>query len=229
MSPRGSRAEQRTRTRKALAEAALTAFLDRGLDEVTVEEIARDAGVSTRTFFLHFPSKAAAVFPDHEDNLAWFVQRLSGLPRDDAVGALCDLVVEGVSRQAESPFRQRRRALVHSSPAVRDVDARTDRDYEDAATAHLLERWSGLPGAELSARVTANVVIGVARAALDAWGRDGTDPVTATRASLDRLLRPPLAPPAHSGPPDAAQPAGSSADARSPDAARSARRRSEAR
>jgi len=191
------RDEQRAQTREALAEAAVTAFLEHGIDAVTVEEVARDAGVSPRTFFLHFPSKAAALFPDHEDNLAWFRDRLAELPDPgDDLADVCDLVVEGVRRQAQSPFRQRRRKLVATSPAVRDLDARTDRDYEEAAAAHLLGRWSADAASRFRARLVANVVIGAARAALDAWAHDGTDPAVLTRQALDRLLLPPLAPPA---------------------------------
>lgn len=189
----GRRDEQRARTRQTLAKAALSAFLEHGIEAVTVEDVAREAGVSPRTFFLHFPTKAAAIFPDHDANLAWFRDRLAALPDDgDAVRDLCDLVVEGVRRQSESPFRQRRRHLVATSAAVADLDARTDRDYEQAAADHLLTRWAADPGTRLEARVLANVVIGVARAALDAWGMDGTDPVASTRSTLDRLLLPPL-------------------------------------
>lgn len=192
----GRRDEQRARTRQTLAEAALTAFLEHGIEAVTVEDVAREAGVSPRTFFLHFPSKAAALFPDHDANLAWFRDRLAALPPSgDAVRDLCDLVVEGVQRQSESAFRRRRRHLVATSPAVAEVDARTDRDYEQAAAEHLLARWAADPATRLEARVLANVVVGVARAALDAWGMDGTDPVTATRSTLDRLLLPPLGAP----------------------------------
>ena len=192
----GRRDEQRARTRQTLAEAALSAFLEHGIEAVTVEDVAREAGVSPRTFFLHFPTKAAAIFPDHDMNLTWFREHLAALPDGaDPVRDLCDLVVEGVRRQSESSFRQRRRHLVATSAAVRDLDARTDRDYEEAAAEHLLARWVDGPAARLEARVLANVVVGVARAALDAWGIDGTDPVTATRSMLDRLLLPPLGAP----------------------------------
>lgn len=192
MASNGRRDERRAHTRQALAEAALEAFLDRGFDAVTVDEITGAAGVSPRTFFLHFPSKAAAVFPDHDENLAWFRGELAALPDPgDVVADLCDLIVEGVRRQ-ESTFRRRRRRLVHASAAVREIDARTDRDYEEAVTEHLRSRWGDGPGSALPPRVVANVVIGVARAALDAWAGDGTDPVTATRETLDRLLLPPL-------------------------------------
>lgn len=187
------RDEQRAQTRHALAEVALTAFLEHGIDAVTVEDVAREAGVSPRTFFLHYPSKAAALFPDHDDNIAFFRERLAAIGKGtDTVRDLCDLVVDGVRRQSQSPFRQRRRRLVATSAAVRDIDARTDRDYEQVCAEFLLERWPEGPASVLEARVLANVVIGVARAALDAWGHDGTDPVAATRTMLDRLLLPPF-------------------------------------
>ena len=106
------RDEQRNATRQGLAEAALGAFLDRGLEAVTVEEIAAAAGVSPRTFFLHFASKAAAVFPDHDDNLHDFRAALAALPSGtDDVGGVCDLVVQGVRQQSASTFRRRRYGL----------------------------------------------------------------------------------------------------------------------
>src|ERR1700679_1890276 len=59
---------RRRRTQRALQNAAIALVGRRGLAEVTVEEIAAAAGVSRRTFFNHFPTKAAALFdPDPSD------------------------------------------------------------------------------------------------------------------------------------------------------------------
>ena len=70
------REKQRLETRRMLAEHALRLFQEQGFDETTVEEIAAAAGVSHRTFFLHFATKAAAAFPDHEDRVVIFTERL---------------------------------------------------------------------------------------------------------------------------------------------------------
>ncbi|MFZ1287780.1 MAG: helix-turn-helix domain-containing protein [Candidatus Phosphoribacter sp.] len=55
------------RTRALLQDAALRLFSEHGYDATTVEQIAREAGVSHMTFFRHFPTKDAVVLEDGFD------------------------------------------------------------------------------------------------------------------------------------------------------------------
>jgi AcrR family transcriptional regulator len=179
---------QRLATRQALAAQALRLFAERGFDETTVEDIAAAAGVSPRTFFLHFASKAAAAFPDHDERVADFRERLRSLAEDgDPIRQLRAMVVAGVAAQ-ESEQRKIRYRLLDMVPALRDEDARTDRDYELAIAEFLSTRWGTSPEAVLRCHAVANVVIGVLRASLIAWSRNGLDPAASAAELLDRVF-----------------------------------------
>ena len=54
------RERKKLRTRRALAEAALSMFTENGFDATTLEELADEAEVSKSTFFRFFPAKEAA-------------------------------------------------------------------------------------------------------------------------------------------------------------------------
>jgi len=182
---------QRLETRRALAEHALRLFHEQGFDETTVDEIAAAAGVSARTFFLHFATKAAAAFPDHEERVASFVERLgAGTDHADPLPHLCRTMAGGLDVTSES--RRVRYGLLAKVSALRDEDARTDRDYEDAMATFLQQAWGDSVEARLRARATANAVLGVARAALVAWSEDGIDPRAATTEVLHRMFGSPL-------------------------------------
>jgi len=56
-----TRAEQKQATREALVEAARTLFVESGYTATTAEAIAKAAGVSRATLYLHFRSKAEIV------------------------------------------------------------------------------------------------------------------------------------------------------------------------
>ena len=56
--PPSLRDRQRARTRQRLVDAGYRLFHQRGYGRVTAAEIAAEAGVTERTFFRHFPSKA---------------------------------------------------------------------------------------------------------------------------------------------------------------------------
>ncbi|MGN2639169.1 TetR/AcrR family transcriptional regulator [Nocardia takedensis] len=66
MEPTGLREQKKQRTRRALIEAALRLFDDKGYEGATVAEIAAAAEVSPATFFNYFPAKDAVVFADDD-------------------------------------------------------------------------------------------------------------------------------------------------------------------
>ncbi|SEC37395.1 MULTISPECIES: TetR/AcrR family transcriptional regulator [Arthrobacter] len=63
----GRRERKKAATRKAISDAALELFQDRGFDAVTIKEVAERADVSLATVYAHFPQKEALVYDEDDE------------------------------------------------------------------------------------------------------------------------------------------------------------------
>ncbi|MEJ2886920.1 helix-turn-helix domain-containing protein [Actinomycetospora aeridis] len=79
----GRRAETKARTREALLEAARRVFAERGYGPASVEEIARTAGVSVGSVYVHFASKEALFTALVEAQTSADVTAMSAVVHDD--------------------------------------------------------------------------------------------------------------------------------------------------
>ena len=167
------RERNRKLTRTRLADAASSLFLDRGYEGTTVEDIAREAGVSRRTFFRYFPSKEEVFFADARDRLARFegivAQRRRGADAWAAVvGALLDVAVE-MSTDAKRGLQLQE--VVQGSEALMAWDLRHDLDWVSSIQ-RVLEAAGDPP---LRAGVRAGALMGVVQATLRHWYAGGAE------------------------------------------------------
>jgi AcrR family transcriptional regulator len=72
------RERKKQRTRRALADAALMMFTEKGYDATTLEEVADRADVSKSTFFRFFPAKEAAAIEAEAELWSAYLDVLSG-------------------------------------------------------------------------------------------------------------------------------------------------------
>jgi len=112
---RSMRADARRNYERLLA-AASAAFAERGADDVSLEEIARRAGVGIGTLYRHFPTRPAlleAVYRDQAEALGTLASKLlvaesPGAALAEWVRALVEFSVtkRGLTRElmADSPF-----------------------------------------------------------------------------------------------------------------------------
>jgi len=96
----GLRDRKKARTRNALSAAALILALERGLDDVTADEIAAAADVSPRTFHNYFASKDEALAAGWRSLLEDYVARLAARPADEPILASLEIVFGNIAADA---------------------------------------------------------------------------------------------------------------------------------
>ncbi|BAX93357.1 TetR/AcrR family transcriptional regulator [Mycobacterium shigaense] len=79
----GLRERKKADTRRALSDAALSLAFERGLDNVTREDIAKLAGVSLRTFTNYFSGKYEALAYRHTERLRHSLDAFRQRPTDE--------------------------------------------------------------------------------------------------------------------------------------------------
>ncbi|HWV25853.1 MAG TPA: TetR family transcriptional regulator [Aeromicrobium sp.] len=173
-----------------LVDAAFALFAERGYDETTVEDIAARAGVGRTTFFRHYGSKEAVIFPAHDELLARITARL-----DSAAPATRDLAVVEAARivlrhyVAEGERARQRYRLISQVPALRDRENAGQRQYQKTFAESLRARWPDLHDADLRAELMAASVVAAHNHVLRRWLRgDAGDPEAELDAAMDLVI-----------------------------------------
>ncbi|ORV89562.1 TetR family transcriptional regulator [Mycolicibacterium iranicum] len=182
---------RRRSTRDALRQAALNSFAARGFANVTVTELAREAGVTERTFFRHFPTKEAVLFQDYETQVEWLAEALARRPRSESVfdavlAAIVsfpyDLEVVRQAATARNELISAERIAGH----LRVVQA----SFAAVLTDFVRVRYADVPDIELVAEVAGAALAAALVVAVEHWGRDGcTGDLGAITASSMGLVR----------------------------------------
>ena len=194
MTPRrpGLREQRKQATREALRQAALRLALERGPDNVRVDDIAEAAGVSPRTYNNYFSSReqaiVAAVTTERETQVAAAITAR-------AASRLADAVVEAIVQHYSDPDEAGRDALllITTRPALRDAFVTTATTIEQPLADAIAERISN---ADLhTARILAASVAAAIRIALEQWIQpSAVSGLVVPSGSLPDLLRNALAP-----------------------------------
>ena len=100
------RERKKLATRRALRRIAFQLAAERGFSNVTVEDIAEAAEVSTRTFFNYFPSKEAALFGNDPERVAALREQIAqAAPGESALDALRAALTSDAQAVADDPHK----------------------------------------------------------------------------------------------------------------------------
>lgn len=163
----GLRERKKHATRVALREAALRLALERGPENVRVNDIAEAGGVSLRTYNNYFSSREqaiiAAVTAEREQKIA---TAILAQPKEIS---LSEAVISAIVNQYAEPGDQARSVLlmITTSPSLRQSYADSVTASEQPLADALVQRRPNID--PMTARVLAAGVSAAARVAIQSW------------------------------------------------------------
>jgi AcrR family transcriptional regulator len=187
---------RRQSTREALRRVALAQFASKGFANVTVTQLASEAGVTERTFFRHFRSKEAVLFQDYETQLEWLAEALAQRPTSES---LFDAVLASVQIFPHDLEVVRQAAIARSTLISAERVAGHLRvvqsSFAQVLTDFVRTRYVGVANLDLVAEVAGATLAAALVTAVQKWGDDGCtgDLGEIVAASVD-LVRSGLAP-----------------------------------
>jgi AcrR family transcriptional regulator len=169
----GLRERKKQATRQALSAAAMQLAIERGLDNVLVEDIAAAADVSPRTFNNYFASKYEAICALAGDRAAQMGGALRGRPPAEDLWTAVRGAVRGiyaVAAAAPDPRLMAGLRLVVTSPELRGEYLKAQLAMQRDLAQAIAERAGGDPAADpCFARALAAAVVAVIQAATERW------------------------------------------------------------
>lgn len=166
----GLRERKKLATRQALSRAAVRLAVERGLENLLVEDIAAAAGVSPRTFNNYFSSKAEAITAPQVDRARRLAVEVRRRPRGESLWAAILEAAEaqyGVDAEPEAEWTAGVR-LVLSEPSLIGEFHRAGSAVERELAEAIAER-TGTSVEQLYPRLVAASVGAAIQVATDRW------------------------------------------------------------
>lgn len=166
---------------------ALELFSTGGYAHTTVEQIAVAAGVSQRTFFRYFESKAAVLWRDFDTEVAAIRDGLAAVAPDVPIMAAIREAVLAANRYRadDVPELRTRMRLIATEPEL-IASAAVHYDSWERAIGGFVAHRLGAPADSLYPLAVGRATLAVCRAAYDDWSERADADLT---AYLDTALR----------------------------------------
>lgn len=191
------REQRRERNAREIQQAAMALFATRGYDDVTVEDIAHEAGISERTFFRYFASKEDLALSFVRDWAAAFAAALAARPPEEepltAARAAFHISLRQLAGSLPSYLSVIR--LIETTPALLAAHLRYVHEHDDEVIQVLAER-EGVAATDQRPRVLAAVIgslVFLANRDLRDADDQGPDAIAAAFDSYADQVRPALA------------------------------------
>ena len=173
-SPASRRERKKLATRHALSSAALELATERGLENITIEDITARADVALRTFSNYFASKHEAICAIPADRArgigASLLQRPPGEPLWEALSNAVLEHYEGTD-QAFGRESMARIGLIVQAPAIRGEYLKIHAEMQEALAAAIARRTGTDRAADMYPEILAGSVTAATQVAIMHWFR----------------------------------------------------------
>lgn len=190
---------RRSTTGDHITSVALELFASRGFDGVSVDDVARAAGIARRTLFRYYPTKNAIPWGDFDAHLDLMRQLLDAEPTDapTTVALRSALLAFNSFDEAETAHHRQRMRVILETDALQAHSMTMYAGWR-TVVAEFVARRLGLTTGDLIPQTTAWSMLGVALSAYEHWLGDESvslqrslgdafDTVNAGLAQLDHL------------------------------------------
>jgi AcrR family transcriptional regulator len=173
----GRRERKKQRTREALIDAAFRLFQEKGFEATTVEEIADEVDVSSRTFFRYFASKEDVVLTFQEEQFSTMLEALAARPESEPVMTALRNAAVSVLRACEDGtygFDPERfgciQQMMENSPTVFGSSLEHGQKKQAEITRIIAERMGVDPATDMRPHVAAGLSNCAFRSAFEIMG-----------------------------------------------------------
>jgi TetR/AcrR family transcriptional regulator, regulator of mycofactocin system len=157
-------------SRRTLELIAIRLFTEQGFDETPIEQIAAEAGVSRRTFFRYFDSKASVLWGEFDSEITIITEALAKVPDSvPMMDAIRQAVVAANHYRADDVAELRARMnLIGSVPALQS-SATVHYDSWERAISEFVASRTGHPAWSLYPLTVGRSTLAACRAAYERW------------------------------------------------------------
>ena len=179
----------RQSTPEAVEQAALDVFAEKGFENTTVEDVALAGGISRRTFFRYFTSKADIPWSGFDTLLDRLRAWLAEMPDDVAIfDAIARATIRFNRLRADGPVAHRTRmTLVLHTPELTAHASLRWAEWRSVVTEFAARRL-GEPADALAPQLVGHVALGASLAAYERWLLDDSSDLEDLIAEAFRMV-----------------------------------------
>lgn len=180
-------------TQDHITEVALGLFAARGFDQVSVDDVAKAAGIARRTLFRYYASKNAIPWGDFDAHLQHLRELLSTLSTEIPLAdALRDALLSFNTYDAQEMAQHRQRMRVILGTAELQAYSMTMyAGWREVIATYVAQR-TGAQSGDLMPQTVGWLMLGVALSAYEHWLGDESASLTRSIAQAFELARPGL-------------------------------------